>query len=501
MASERLAGVLLHPTSLPGSPGGGDLDLTVLEPFLDWVATAGFRLWQILPLGPPAAGDSPYSCFSAFAGNPWLVSPTGLVADGLLDPADLGDGPPAGDRVDFVAGPAWRETLLRLAWRRFASRASSALAQEFVAFTYAQRGWLDDWALFAVLRRRHAGLPWWEWESDLARRRPGGLARVRGALAEELDFERFVQHCFERQWRAARAAARVRGIRILGDLPIYVALDSAEVWAAPELFDLDRNLHPRSVAGVPPDYFSADGQLWGNPLYRWDVLRDRGFTWWVDRMRRNLAQADLVRLDHFRGFAGFWSVPAKAKTAREGSWQPGPGVALFEALEATLGSLPVIAEDLGEITPDVHELRRAVGLPCMRVLQFGFDPIDCDHAPHRIPEDAALYTGTHDNNTTVGWWQSQGDELRERYRLYTGCSGEAIHHELLRLALTSPARFAIAPMQDLLGLGSAARMNTPGIAEGNWAWRLRELPHQDRAATIRSLVEVSGRLAQHPPGV
>lgn len=488
--------MLLHPSSLPGAGPIGDF--SGAPPFLDWAKAAGFGLWQVLPLGPPAIGDSPYSCLSAFAGNPLLIGAEGLIEDGLLVGEDLADAPPSQQRVDFVAAATWKGQLLRRAWHRLPSSAEHPLRRALATYTQREQAWLDDWVLFAVLRRRFDGAAWWEWEPALAGRDPAALRRIGRALHEEVDFERFVQFVFDRQWQALRAAARSRGIAVLGDLPIYVAHDSADVWAHPRLFELDAHHQPQAVAGVPPDYFSKDGQLWGNPLYDWSAHRREGYRWWISRIRRNLALADLVRLDHFRGFAGFWRVPAGAKTARSGAWADGPGKALFDAATKALGPLPLIAEDLGEITDDVHELRRAVGMPCMRVLQFGFDQIDGDHTPHRIAEDTLLYTGTHDNDTTVGWWRSAGAEVHERYRRYTGLGGNDIARELLRLALTSPARWAIVPMQDLLGLDSTARMNTPGVAEGNWAWRMQALPENDLAAELEPLIEVSGRL---PPPV
>lgn len=493
----RLAGVLLHPTSLPGDGPIGDFGDSVL-PFLDWTEAAGFGVWQVLPLGPPAVGDSPYSCLSAFAGNPLLIGAAGLLADGLLVAEDLADAPPPRSRVDFVAASAWKSQLLRRAWHRLPTPADHPLRQALTTFCHTERGWLDDWALFAVLRRRFDGAAWWQWGPALARREPAALRRITRALHEEVDFERFVQFVFDRQWQAIRAAARQRKILVLGDLPIYVARDSADVWSHPALFELDAQLEPTAVAGCPPDYFTADGQLWGNPLYDWAAHQRQGYRWWISRLRRNLALADAVRLDHFRGFAGYWRIPADAPTARSGAWASGPGRPLFDALTKALGPLPLVAEDLGEITDDVHQLRRALALPCMRVLQFGFDEVDGDHAPHRVAEDTVVFTGTHDNDTTAGWWRHADPSVKQRYRTYTGLPGNDIARELLRVALTSRARWAIAPLQDLLGLDSSARMNTPGIAEGNWAWRLQALPETNLAAELKPLIDVSGRL---PPAV
>lgn len=493
MSGDRAAGILLHPTSWPGSPAIGDLGAEPATAFLDWMASAGFGLWQILPLAPPAAGDSPYSALSAFALAPTLISPKTLADEGLLAAEDLADAPPASDRVDFAAAQAWKEPLLRRAWQRFSSRADADRAADFAAYREREAPWLDDWALFAVLKRRHGGAAWWEWEPELARREGKALERVRRGLAEELDFERFLQHTAERQWQAIRDLARERGIRILGDLPIYLARDSAEVWASSRLFELGKDLAPLAVAGVPPDYFAADGQLWGNPLYRWDAIAADGYRWWIARLARQLALADLVRLDHFRGFAAYWRVPASAATAREGTWVPGPGKPLFEALRSALGGLPLVAEDLGDVDETVHQLRRDAGIPCTRVLQFGFDELDSLHAPHRLAEDTLVATGTHDNDTTLGWWNERPAETRTRFRRYSGLRGR-MPDDLIRLAITSVARWAVIPMQDVLGLGNEARMNRPGVAEGNWSWRYTALPDPGRTKRLRSLVEVAGRL-------
>ena len=497
--TDRVAGVLLHPTSLPGPWPAGDFGPAV-DGFLDWARDARFGLWQILPLGPSAAGDSPYSSLSTYALDPYLISPERLTDRGLLDWTvieDVRGGVEAGGSCDFAAARRFKAPLFRSAWTRFRDHASDDVRRAFDAFRDHpnRRVWLDDWCLFAALREQHDGSGWWTWERGLARREPEALDAARAELADEVAYQAFLQFCAYDQWQAVRDAARERGIQVLGDLPIYLALDSAEVWANTNLFELDDDGRPLAVAGVPPDYFAEDGQLWGNPLFRWDRMAERGFRFWVDRLRGQLEIADLVRLDHFRAFAGYWRVPADAETARDGTWETGPGLPLFEAFAEQLGTpLPLIAEDLGEITDDVHELRRAAGLSSMNVLHFGFHDADSIHAPHHLKADTLVYTGTHDNDTTVGWFGSLSDDERRRVLDYVGGRPETIHRDLVRTALTSVARWAVLPMQDVLGLGSEARINTPGVAEGNWTWRLDALPTHDDAAWVRRLVELSDRL-------
>jgi len=494
--TRRTAGILLHPTSLPGPFGVGDLGRGV-DRFLRWARDAGQSLWQLLPLVPPGSHGSPYDGLSAFAGNPLLISPELLVEGGLLDRADL-DGAPhlPPDRVDFEAVAAWKDAVLRRSHERFERRAPAELRERFAGFSSApaQRPWLDHWALFMALRRRHPR-GWWEWPRPLARRHPEALEQARREEAAEIDYQRYLQFLFFTQWQRVREVAHRLGVRIFGDVPIYVARDSAEVWARPELFELDDELRPEAVAGVPPDYFSDTGQLWGNPLYRWDRLAEDGYKWWIARLAANLRLTDLVRLDHFRGFAGYWRVPVPAETAEGGEWRPGPGAELFDACRRALGELPLVAEDLGVITPEVTELRHRLGLPGMKVLQFAFDDPDSEHLPHRLERRSYLYTGTHDNDTAAGWYGKLGDDSRRRFHRYAGAGGEEPHWTLVRLAYTSVAEGAVVPVQDLLGLGSEARMNTPARAAGNWRWRLEEGALDDRlAGRLRELAEVSGRL-------
>jgi 4-alpha-glucanotransferase len=492
----RAAGLLLHPTSLPGPFGSGDLGPPLVE-LLDWAASAGLRLWQVLPLGPSGHGYSPYASRSAFAGEPLLVSPERMVEEGWLEEADLELAPEDADptRIDFEAVAQARERMLRGAWQGFQRRASAEARAGLETFC-REHAWLEDWALYSALRVEADSRAWHEWDSELARREAGAIEAARERLASEVGYHRFVQYAFARQWRRVREEAARRGIAILGDMPIYAAHDCAEVWAQPELFELDEAGQPTAVAGVPPDFFSETGQRWGNPLFRWERLRETGYAWWIERLRANLELTDLVRIDHFRAFAAYWSVPAEAETAVGGRWLPGPGLELFEAVAAALGSAPIVAEDLGTITADVRALLAATGFPGMQVLQFAFAEPDSLYLPHRHQPNSIVYTGTHDNDTTRGWFEGADPEERERALDYLGARPETLVSEMIRAAYTSVADRAVIPAQDVLELGSEGRMNTPGEAEGNWGWRLRPgaLEHGS-AARLRRLAELSGRLA------
>ncbi len=496
MLAERGFGILLHPTSFPGSYPIGNLGAAA--GFLGWLAEAGGGWWQVLPLGPTGYGDSPYQAFSAFAGNPYLIDPDELAARGWLEEPP----PPAGEpgRVDYGLVYRWSWPLLRRAFEGFLERGGEAGLD---AFEREQACWLEDYALFMAIKEEQGGAPWWEWPRPLKHRQPEALAAARERLATSTAFHRWTQWVFFEQWAGVLERAHRLGIRVIGDMPIFVARDSADVWANPELFQLDEELNPVAVAGVPPDYFSPTGQLWGNPLYDWDELRRRGFDWWIQRFRHALRQADLVRVDHFRGFEAYWAVPAGAATAERGSWRQAPGAELFERVREELGRVPVIAEDLGLITPEVEELRDRFGLPGMKVLQFAFTGEDNPFLPHNYPEsgNCVVYTGTHDNDTTKGWCETapaaelgfMRDYLKRWGIGFGGC--EDAPWALIELALASRCRLAVFPLQDVLGLGSEARMNYPARPQGNWAWRyLPGMLGEETAGRLSGLAERYRRL-------
>lgn len=449
----------------------------------------------MLPLGPTGLGDSPYGALSAFAGNPLLISPESLQRDGLVRlPASNGDPSPF---VDYGRVSRWKDSLLDEAWRT--ASGSTRWKKQVARFTRREASWLEDWALFAALREKWPDRAWDRWPAEYRDRDDRALEKARGELADRIDRHRFVQFLFDEQWQELRAHATDKGVHLLGDLPIYVAGDGAEVWSQPELFELDANHKPLRVAGVPPDYFSPTGQRWGNPLYRWDAMHADDYRWWIDRMRANLRLTDMVRLDHFRGFAAYWAVPAEAPDATTGEWLEGPGRSLFDAMERAIGELPIVAEDLGTITADVHALREAIGIPGMRVLQFAFGEDDSPHLPHHYTRPTVAYTGTHDNDTTMGWWRSAQHHEKERaYLLFGDCIAREPNWTLLRAAWMSRATVAIAPIQDLFGLGSEARMNVPGAAEGNWRWRIDSSLLEDREIPkgLRRLTEITGRGAE-----
>jgi len=503
----RASGLLLHPTSLPGPHGLGDLGPPA-HAFADFLASSGQRWWQMLPIGPPDERDSPYGAQSAFAGSPLLISIERLAEEGLLNPADASSDPPPG-RADYAAAWRLKEPLLRRAHAAFEARNRPGEQLRFAEFQRANEGWLPDFALFRALKRRHGSAAWTDWPPELRSREPAALARAREALAAEMRFEAFLQFQFIRQWSHLKRRCRERGIGLLGDIPIYIAHESADVWANPEIFRLDAEGRPEAVAGVPPDYFNEDGQLWGNPLYRWETLRRRGYDWWIARLRATFERFDAARLDHFIGFVNYWEVPGGAPTAREGRWREGPGADFFEKALAALGPREIIAEDLGSVTEEVFALRDRFDFPGMRVLQFAFgEGEDSVHLPHRHPARCVVYTGTHDNETTVGWFHALRPEARdhfletierERARAprHLQSEGNEIHWEMIRLALGSPADTAILPVQDLLGLGSEARMNHPGIVEGNWAWRLKEgALSGEVGGRLRELTQAAGRCGE-----
>lgn len=487
MEFPRASGILLHPTSLPGRFGIGDFGPGTVH-FLDFLAETGQHLWQVLPLGPTGYGDSPYQCLSAFAGNRLLITLEQLARQGYLSIEELKHVPPLPSaRVDYRQVIPLKTDLLRRAFQRFRSQAPAEERRRFEDFCRERAHWLDDYALFKSLKDAHQGRAWTEWEPAVAAREPGALRRWKEKLSDEVEAHKFFQFVFFTQWHEVRQRCRDRRIQIVGDVPIFVAHDSADVWAHRHLFHLDERGHPTKRAGVPPDYFSATGQLWGNPLYRWDVLAETGYAWWIDRLKAALEQVDIIRLDHFRGFEAYWEVPAGETTAINGQWEKGPGAHFFEVVQRELGPLPIIAEDLGVITPEVVALRERFRFPGMKVLQFAFgdDPGSRQFRPHNYPRNCVVYTGTHDNDTTVGWFtrigagdttQSPDEADRERQTAlkYVGTDGRQIHWDFIRLALGSVANTAIVPLQDVLGLGSEARMNLPGRPEGNWQWRFTE---------------------------
>lgn len=497
MNNGRQAGILLHPTSLPGPFGIGDIGPQALR-WLDFLAEAGQLVWQVLPLGPTGYADSPYQCFSVFAGNPWLISPEDLAAEGLLAPEEAADHPDfAEGAADYGGTIPFKRRILQTAYERFRGGAAPGLRGVWQSFRVAESHWLEDYALFIALKRAHDDRPWWEWERNLALCRPQALKRARAALAPAIDEAAFEQFLFLRQWDAVRMHAREKRIQIIGDAPLYAARDSAEVWMHKEYFSLDGDGQPTAAAGVPPDYFSSTGQLWGNPLFRWDALQEEDFRWWVERMRSVLRLCDVVRLDHFRGYQAYWEVPAGQPTAETGQWVPGPGIALFTAMQAALGGLPFIAEDLGVITDDVTALRDQFHLPGMRVLQFAFgDDAHNPFLPHNYEPRTVVYTGTHDNDTTLGWYRSLPEYERDRVRRYLACDGSDIAWDFIRLAWASVAETAIAPFQDVLNLDSTGRMNHPGIATGNWIWRCRERDlNSETGRRLRELTALYGRAA------
>jgi len=493
----RASGVLLHVTSLPSPYGIGDVGPAAVA-WVDRLHEAGQGWWQALPLGPTGYGDSPYQSLSSFAGNPLLISPDWLIEDGLLRTSDCAGGSLSPTTVDFEAITGFKYALLETAWRNFSSGARSDLRPAFERFGREQAHWLDDYALFRALKARYDGASYLEWPENLIRRTPAALDRARQDLASHVDQVRFAQFLLFRQGARLKAHARAKGVRLIGDLPFFVSPDSSDVWANPELFLLDATYRPRVVAGVPPDYFSAQGQRWGNPIYDWDALAARGYRWCIDRVRALLEHVDAIRLDHFRGFAAAWHIPAAAPTARSGRWIPGPSAGLFGAVEKALGGVPFVAEDLGMITSEVGTLRDEFHIPGTRVLQFGFDGhSDNPYLPHNYVPNTVVYTGTHDNPTTRGWYEDRPDAERGNlwhYLQRAAGTGEEAAPALLRLAWSSVAALAIAPLQDVLNLGKEARMNQPGSAEGNWRWRVTdEMLGGPALESLRDLTVTSAR--------
>jgi 4-alpha-glucanotransferase len=523
---QRTSGILLHPTSLPGPYAVGDVGPAARR-FVDYLARAGQHWWQMLPIGPLGGGDSPYDSPSAFAGSPMLISLDGLVEDGLLDRGDLDSlpPPPAPHRADYGAAVANREPLLRRAYDRFASGQTPHLGGPYDAFVSEHASWVWDYALFSALKQAAGFRPWFEWDEPLRRRDPGALERAHGQHRTEILYRVFLQFAFHHQWQRLRRHAENHGVKLLGDVPMFVSHDSADVWSNQHMFFLDSSGRQTVLAGVPPDYFSEDGQLWGNPLYRWDVMQRDGYGWWIDRLRRTLGRFDAVRLDHFIAFCRYWEIPVGATTAKSGRYVPVPGHHFFEVAREKLGSVPFIAEDLGIVTEEVHALRDRFEMPGMRVLQFGFTPGAEAYLPHRFSPNSVVYTGTHDNDTVMGWYGSLRKRAQmdhhvergsanlsesdrrsvaaasaarvelERANAYAGIDDRDAEWHFIRTALSSVANTAIFPIQDLLGLGADARMNVPGTPMGNWVFRL--LPDQldeNRAARLRDLCELTERV-------
>lgn len=494
---ERSSGILFHPTSLPGKYGIGTLGKEAYA-FIDFLKKSRQKLWQIFPLGPTGYGDSPYQSFSSFAGNPYLIDFDLLIEAHLLSEEDLRD-VFFGDNeeyIDYGAIYNQKYPLLRKAYENFKSSDNHETRENLEHFKRENASWLNDYSLYISLKNHFNGLPWNEWAHDIKNREHGAMEHYRNELADDIEYHNFIQFLFFKQWGDVKRYANENGIKIIGDIPIFVAADSSDAWANPEIFLFDEERKPVKVAGVPPDYFSATGQLWGNPLYNWQKLKETNYNWWVERVRANLSTCDIIRIDHFRGFEAYWAVPYGDDTAINGQWEPGPGIDLFNAIKSQLGELPIIAEDLGLMTQGVIDLREATGFPGMKILGFAFDSgEENDYLPHTYTKNCVVYTGTHDNDTLIGWFQKAKEEDRQFARDYLNSrSDDEIHWDAIRGAWSSVASMAISPVQDFLGLGSEARINTPGVAAGNWQWRLRHGVLTDELAErIAKLTRVYSR--------
>ena len=494
---ERSSGILFHPTSLPGKYGIGTLGKEAYA-FIDFLKKSKQKLWQIFPLGPTGYGDSPYQSFSSFAGNPYLIDFDLLIEAHLLSEEDLrdiffGDNE---EYIDYGAIYNQKYPLLRKAYENFKSSDNNEMKDSLENFKRENSSWLNDYSLYISLKNHFNGLPWNEWAHDIKNRENSAMQYYKNELADDIEYHNFIQFLFFKQWNDVKRYANENGIKIIGDIPIFVAADSSDAWANPEIFLFDEERKPVKVAGVPPDYFSATGQLWGNPLYNWEKLKETNYSWWVERVRANLSTCDIIRIDHFRGFEAYWAVPYGDETAVNGQWEPGPGIDLFNAIRSQLGELPIIAEDLGLMTQGVIDLREATGFPGMKILGFAFDSgEENDYLPHTYTRNCVVYTGTHDNDTLVGWFQKAKEEDREFARNYLNSrADEEIHWDAIRGAWSSVACMAISPVQDFLGLGSEARINTPGVASGNWQWRLKQgVLTNELAERIAKLTKIYSR--------
>ncbi len=510
MKFERSSGVFLHPTSLPGNYGVGSIGEEAFE-FIDFLASAEQELWQVCPLGPTGYGDSPYQCFSAFAGNPYLIDLNKLKERGLVEEKDLENEYDFSESsVDYGNVIDFKMAVLREAYQNFKLSASETEISDFIEFSQENKEWLNDYALFRAIKKSFDGKPWWEWPDEIKAKEDSEVAEYKKREAEEIEFRKFLQYIFYKQWGELKNYANQQGVKIIGDIPIFIAMDSADAWSNPEMFYFDGDLNPTKVAGVPPDFFSEDGQLWGNPLYDWDALKADGYQWWMDRIKAILDLVDIIRIDHFRGFAAYWAVPAEAETAKAGEWEAGPGVEFFKAIKKELGELPIIVEDLGVIDEAVEQLRDEFNFPGMKILQFAFlgnegkseeEKFNNEYLPHNYEENCVVYTGTHDNNTTKGWFkedlnQENRDFVYQYFSEQLGreTSEDSIVWDLIKVAWDSKAMFAITTLQDLLELDSDARLNIPGTAANNWRWRYqKDMLTDELIQRLKQLTEASGR--------
>jgi len=498
MQFERSAGILLHPTSLPGNYGIGDLGNEAYR-LVDFLAEAGQKLWQVFPLGPTGYGDSPYQCFSAFAGNPLLISPDKLIEEKLLHQTEIKNLPDDSTRIDFGKVINFKKELLTTAYKNF-KKDNRNFVKDFNSFTKEHSSWLEDYSLFMAAKDFHRGASWNQWDKSLVLREKSALIFFKEKLSDEINYQKFVQFLFFRQWKALRKYANEKGIKIIGDMPIFIAFDSADLWANKELFTVDEDGKLTFVAGVPPDYFSATGQLWGNPLYKWDEMEKDDFLWWRKRFKALWELVDIIRIDHFRGFEAYWKIPGDAKTAQTGKWVKAPGEKLFDTVKKYLGDLPILAEDLGVITPPVEALRDKFNFPGMKVLQFAFgEGMETKFLPHNFVPNCVVYTGTHDNDTTKAYFEKESEKksgITEHAKNYINYFGNDLVPELIRTAYASVAVFVIIPMQDILNLGGEARMNFPSTLGGNWSWRFKwELIQKNLSRHLKDLTE----LYERPP--